>query len=199
MCPPGRRNRTARIKTTNFASRDAVPIISSAAIILSINALRDPGLETTRDDLQFAAELIQVFHGLESGRENTYLPQVRIACEELYRRAKVASQPLERQLPLTPQRRAQGGQSRVPESHCQKGPAETHAVPGLTTPNNRLTPTPQQRNGADSTFGFEPRSSDVGFGSAEWAHPGQTSQYPALIPWSLDILLEGSFGDSYQA
>ena len=199
MCPPGHPNRSARIKTTNFASRDAVPIISSAAIILSINALRDPGLDTTRDDLQSAAELLQVFHSLENGRENTYLPQVRIACEELYRRAKVASQPLQGQLSLTPQRRVQGGQSRVPESQRQKGPAETHAVPGLTTPNNRLTPTPQQGDGAESTFGFEPRSYDVDFSSAEWAHPGQTAQYPALIPWSLDMLLEGSFGNFYQA
>lgn len=180
---------------TNFASRDVVPIISSAAIILSINVLREPGLDTTKDDLHSVFELLQVFDGLDDGRENTYLLQVRMACEDLYRRAQLVSQSFEGQLPVSPQPRNRGGQSRIPESHRQNGPAETHAVSGLATPNSGLTPILQQEEGAESTFGFEPPSHGTEFSSD---HPGQTFPYPALIPWSLDMLLEGPFGDLYQ-
>ena len=174
-----------------------MPIVSSATIILSINALREPGSDTTRDDLSSAAELLQVFHGLENGRENTYLPQVRIACEELYRRAKIAFQGLERQVPLSPQRCSQGGQNCVPESHRQRGPAETRAVYGQTSLDSELAPTLPQEEGNASAFGLEPQSHGVESSPGEWSHLGQTFQYPALIPWSLDMLLEGSFGDSY--
>ena len=152
-------------------------------------------MDSTERDLQAVGVVLGLFATLEEQHADTYLTQIRRACEELYRRAQLASRSFVEQLPQPLPRQDLGCRDPVAETHREKSPMGRQPV-GLTVPNtvpnsDALLTLPQ--GGDDCAFGNEPQLNGIEFNPGGSPRTGQTVPYPWLEPWGLDMLLERDF------
>jgi hypothetical protein len=128
---------------------------------------------------------------LEEDHADTYLTQLRRACEELYGRAQLVSQSFPAQLPQPSPRQYLGSQDPVAETDRENGPVGQDPVDVTVLSSHVLPAMPQGGDGC--TFGIEPQSNGIESSAGGWPRTGETTPYPWLAPWGLDMLLEGDF------
>ncbi|KAH8660446.1 fungal-specific transcription factor domain-containing protein [Xylariales sp. PMI_506] len=175
---------------------DILPIQAAAIIILCINAIHEPKSDTAKSDLQAVFETAQTFAELSGERSDTYLSQIRLAVQELYRMARVAVQNSDQgEVPPSLDHHDFGNQYPLSEHHRQAIPSSS--VQPFGTP--ATVPTFPQ----DAVSGGQIFQPDVGFSSDfnmnGWAQSGQQPlSYPFAAQWGLDMLAGGPFVSFYQ-
>ncbi|CAH0046782.1 unnamed protein product [Clonostachys solani] len=165
---------------------DVIGIISGAIIILCINALRQPEELTAAEDLRAVSGTFKLLDLFDEENPNTYLRPLRLACEQMYRKAQAAAHVHVGE----PSPSSQSG-ALYPSGSGELSIDIHQGCDRLRTDDRRLQ-TPREPHITESS------SSSRNNSNSQWDFtPEQSFIYPSLTPWSMDMLMNDSFLNFY--